>query len=102
MLNELLKEIEELKTYKRKYENAIKDKEAMSKLLYEYMIKEYEDMTKEERIKIFEKEFCGHCRFIDYCRNHFEKEYPEDILKPFPSDRAWIPPKKSCDMFEWS
>lgn len=102
MLNELLKEIEELKKYKEKYEYAVKDKEIMSELLYEYMTKEYESMTKEERVKIFEKEFCECCRFAHYCRDHFEEAYPEDILKPFPSERAWIPPRKGCAEFEWS
>ena len=58
MLEQLLEEINELKKYKERYELAERDKERMSEMLYDYMMKEYESMTKEERIEKYKKECC--------------------------------------------
>ena len=48
MIEQLIKDLEEILQYKDKYEHAMKDKQTMSNLLYEYMMKEYENTTKEE------------------------------------------------------
>lgn len=98
MLEQLIKELEELKEYKKEYEYAIKDKQTMSEMLYEYMMKEYENTTYEERVCKFRQDTCEHCRFGDGCN----LELPDDIMKPIPSDKAWIPAKKTCGEFEWA
>lgn len=98
MLEQLIKELEESKKYKSKYECVIKDKQRMSDLLYEYMMKEYENTTKEERVLKFKQDICRCCRYRDYC----SIELPDDIQKPIASDKAWIPVTKSCGEFEWA
>lgn len=98
MLEELLKELEELRKYKERYEIALQEKERMSKMLYEFMIKEYESTTKEERICKYKKEYCKSCRYNYDCN----VELPEEILKPIPSEIAWIPGKIQCKNFRWS
>lgn len=97
MLEELLKEINELKQYKKLYEYAVKDKEQMSKLLYEYMVKEYNTMTDEERVAKHREAFCCYCRYDD-CKCNFQK----DLWLPIPSEKAYIPGRMLCDNFEWS
>ena len=98
MLEEFLKEFNELKEYKKKYEYAIKDKETMSELLYEYMMKEYESISVEERVLVYRMDFCSNCRHRYYCTI----DLPEDICKPIPSDKGWIPARVGCRKFEWS
>ena len=102
MLEELLKEINKLKKYKKLYECAVKDKERMSELLYEYMTKEYENITREEKIAQHKEKLCRSCRYRDYCREYFDDSYSEDIGKPIPSDKAWIPGRVTCGKFEWA
>lgn len=107
MLEELFKEIQELREYKRKYEHAVKDKEYMSALLYKYMIKEYEGIPYEERAESYKNDWCRHCEHRNYydsdcwCYAGVE-ELPDDIRKPIPSDRGYVPALKSCEHFEWS
>ena len=98
MLEELIKEIQELQEYKYKYECVQKDKQRMSDLLYEYMMREYESMGREERIISFRANNCIYCKYDDYCN----ASLPEDIWKPIPSKKAWIPGRKCCEKFEWS
>lgn len=98
MLEQLIQELEELKEYKHKYECAMKDKQTMSDLLYEYMMKEYENTTKEERVAKFKQDSCRCCRGRDFC----SIEMPDDIEKPIVSNMAWIPATKSCGYFEWA
>ena len=102
MLDELLKEIDELKSYKSKYEGAVAEKKRMSDLLYDYMLKEYEGMSMEDRIKKHKEEYCNHCRYRDICEDNISKLLPEDIFKPFRSEIGWIPSWKACKRFEWS
>lgn len=100
MLEELLKEIEELKECKKKYEYALKEKQKMSNKLYEYMMKEYENTSYDERCKMHIETTCSCCRYRDGCE--LQKCFPLDIWKPIPSDKAWIPGRKSCKEFQWS
>lgn len=93
MLDELLKEIAELREYKNKYESAMKEKQAMSNMIYGYMMTEYEGLSKEDRILKYKKEFCANCRYGKYCGYKF----PDDICKPIPSNNAWIPEIVVCD-----
>lgn len=97
MINELIKELNELLEYKDKYEMATKDKQRMSDELLKYMNKEYENQTYEERCKLYKEETCKCCRYNDYCPYLL----PQDISKPIPSDMGWIPAKISCGKFEW-
>lgn len=96
MLEKIIEELAELIEYKRRYESAQKDKQTMSDMLYDYMLKEYEATPYEERCKKFHDYSCKHCKNQDYCLMLFKNEYPEDILMPVKSDRAWIPPRKGC------
>ena len=48
MVEELIKQLQELQEYKYKYECALKDKQTMSELLYDYMMQEYEVTSKEK------------------------------------------------------
>lgn len=52
MVEELIKELNELQEYKKKYECVQKEKQKMSDLLYEYMMREYENMEKKELFHI--------------------------------------------------
>lgn len=98
MVEELIKELNELQEYKKKYECVQKDKQKMSDLLYEYMMREYENMDREERIISHRVDGCNCCRYDGYCN----VSLPEDIWKPIPSDNAWIPGRKGCEKFEWN
>lgn len=92
MLDELLKEIAELREYKNKYESAMKEKQAMSNLIYGYMMTEYEGLSKEDRILKYKKEFCANCKRENDCNC----KLPDDICKPIPSDNTWIPEIVIC------
>lgn len=98
MLEQLIKELEELKELKVNYECSMKSRQRMSDMLYEYMTKEYEGTTYEERVSKFKQDTCKCCRFRDCCN----LELPDDIGKPIPSKKAWIPATKSCGEFEWA
>lgn len=101
MLDELIKEINELRDYKQKYEYAEADKKVMSDKLYEYMLKEYENTPYEERCKQHLKHTCSVCRYRIYGCD-LQNNLPENIRKPVESDKAWIPGVVSCSSFEWS
>jgi len=98
MLEELLQEIEELKTYKKKYEYALKDKQRMSDLLFELMTEKYNRTSFAERRSNYRKSTCSACRYQEYC----DLEIPNNIQEPIKSDEAWIPGTKTCGNFEWS
>lgn len=99
MIKELIVELQELQEYKRRYESAKEDKQEMSDLLYEYMMKEYEATPYKERCNKHIKEICNDCWGRDDCQ--FKHILPEDIGMPIKSDRAWIPATKICGDFEW-
>ena len=67
MLDDLIKEIQELQEYKRKYECALKDKQTMSDKLYEYMMDEYNNTSYEERSNYHIEHWCQHL----LCNTHF-------------------------------
>lgn len=100
MLDEFLKEIEELKECKKQYEFALKDKQVMSEKLYEYMMKEYEATSYEDRCKTHIETTCKCCRYRDDCE--LKNNFPQDVWQPVPSDKAWIPARKSCGEFKWA
>lgn len=98
MINEFINEIKELQKYKEKYLYAEKDKERMSDLLYEYMMREYKGMPKQKRIEKYKEECCKCCRYREYCIFDF----PQNIYQPIQSNKAWIPGRVGCGKFEWS
>jgi len=101
MLEELLNEINELREYKKKYEWAEKDKQRMSDLLFEYMTKEYDSKSFEERKEEHINNHCSACRNDCFC--DCDHSYiSEDIGKPSKSDKGWIPSTQGCKNFEWS
>lgn len=101
MLEDLIKELQELKEYKKKYEQAEKDKQRMSDMLYEYMMDEYNRTPYEERARHYICHWCSCCMFRPYGKDKCDAELPEDIRIPIKSSNAWIPGKKQCCMFEW-
>lgn len=96
MIDDLINELQEYKTMKDKIKYLQKDKQKMSKLLYEYMMKEYNTKSYDERVNEFRNDVCKNCRNRD-CG----KELPIDILKPIESDKDFIPSKKGCSAFNW-
>ena len=97
MLDDFLKEIEELKKYKYKYESQKKDKQQMSNELFKLMTEKYNNMSYEQRVDEYTNDMCRCCRYKYNC----EIKLPDDILKPIESDREWFPAKTSCKEFEW-
>ena len=97
MLEELLKEITELKEYKKKYEYCLIEKQRMSDKLYRLMILEYGNTTPQQNIEEYKKHTCCDCRFQEGCHIVL----PQDIGKPIKNDEGWIPATKSCESFSW-
>ena len=97
MLDEFIKEIKELKEYKREYFNLVRNKQVMSDKLYELMMERYKSMSYEERLKEFKESYCSCCRHDVY-----DCDIPEDIMMPVKSDCAWIPGCKGCGNFKWA
>lgn len=80
MIEELLKELIELQSHKQKYEYAQKDKQTMSDKLYEYMMKEYENIPYEDRCEEHIENICSARRYrFDDC--NLQNSFPEDIWK---------------------
>ena len=99
MMEELIKELSELQEYKKKYEYAQQDKQEMSNLLFEYMMKEYKNTSYEDRCA---QQISLQCRACRYAHDCLKNNFPEDIRMPVKSDKAWIPGVKSCENFMWS
>lgn len=97
MLDKLLKEIQELKKYKEKYEHVVADKERMSEVLYKLMMENYQTESYEERKQEYINEKCKYCRHKESC----DMDLPKDINKPIRSDKAWIPTTLNCINFAW-
>ena len=66
-LDELIKEIQDLKEKERQLEYLKKDKKKMADKLLEYELKEYKNTSVEERKEKYFKETCRCCRF--HCEN---------------------------------
>lgn len=99
MLEELLKEIEELKKYKKKYECAEKDKEYMSNYIYKEELNKFKETSYEVRANTHREEKCRCCRFNNDC--NIKDCLPEDIGKPT-KNKGWMPGYKVCEEFKWS
>ena len=101
LLDLIMDELVELKEYKEKYESQKKDKKTMSDELYQLMLEKYNTMSYEERVAYHKKNICKDCRYG--CPNWGpDPDFPEDILKPIPSKKEWIPGTNICEEFEWS
>jgi hypothetical protein len=100
MIEEFIKEFEELKQYKHLYECQEKDKQKMSDKLYELMMEKYDNESYESRCRQHKTTMCSCCRYKSYCTEI--ENLPKDIMKPCPSDKAWMPSKVGCGRFEWS
>lgn len=96
-LDELIKEIQDLKEKERQLECLKKDKKKMADKLLEYELKEYENTSVEERKEKYFKEICTCCRFN--CEN--SNCLPDDIGKPIESKVDYFPSHKGCKNFEW-
>lgn len=101
MIDELISEINELKNYKKKYESTLKDKQAMSDLLYDLMSEKYNNLSYEERIEWHKKEMCNHCRYYP-CVSKLSDKLPDDVGCVIPSEKAWIPSRVCCKHFNWN
>ena len=98
MIEDFIKEINELNEYKRKYECAIKDKQVMSDKLYDLYLEKYNSQTFEERKLIHLNDSCKCCRYNCDCD---QRMLPENILMPLRSDKGWLPPRVTCSEFAW-
>lgn len=99
MIEEFIKEIEELKKYKKLYEYQKEDKKRMSQIIYNYMLKEYLNKPYEKRVEEHKKEICSNCRYNSDCE--FD-ELEEEILKPISEEQDdSIPGRKCCKEFKW-
>lgn len=97
ILDELIKEIQDLKEKEKQLEYLKKDKKKMADKLLEYELKEYENTSIEERKAKYFKETCSCCRFN--CEN--SNGLPDDIGKPIESIVDYFPSHKGCKDFEW-
>ncbi len=88
----------ELAECKKKCIELEEGKQVLSDLLYSHMMKEYEQMSREDRVFEYKKMYCIVCRFTNHC----EIQLPEDILKPIPSENAWTPHKIDCKKFRFA
>lgn len=100
LIGQLIEELQELQGYKEKYECVQKDKEIMSQTLFEYMQREYKQKNYNERSEEYRKNTCCSCRYRDGCG--LKDNLPENIGEPVPSDKEWIPGRKTCENFRWS
>ena len=91
-IDELIKEIQDLKEKERQLEYLKKDKKKMADKLLEYELKEYENTSIEERKAKYFKETCRCCRF--HCEN--SNGLPDDIGKPIKSEVDFFPSHKGC------
>ena len=98
MLDEFIKDINELIEYKKKYEYILKDKQKMSDALYELYLEKYNNQSFEERRQLFVKDTCGCCKYYFDCDKHLSK----NVLMPIKSDTGWFPSRVGCDEFQWS
>ena len=100
MLEDLIEELKELQEYKEKYYDALADKRRMSDKLYEYAMNEYNRISYEERKKCHINEWCRCCKYKPVDRDKCDKELPEDINVPIPSNSAYFPQVKHYDEFD--
>ena len=107
MLEEFVKEIQELKEYKKKFEYAEQAKQTMSDRLYDLMMFKYERTSLDQRKRDYVADVCDCCRYRGIQGDESENDpacgvdLPENIGMPSPSDKAWIPGTKTCGHFEW-
>ena len=96
MLDELLKEIAELRKYKKEYEKAKYNAQVVSDRLFKLMMKDYEKMLYYEKVKEHQEQHCKYCVYNNRC----SYDLPDDIWKPIPSDDAWGPGRVLCKNFQ--
>lgn len=96
-IDEIIKELQELKQKEQELEYLKKDKIKMADKLYEYELKEYENTTIDERKEKYFNEMCKNCRH--FCDN--KNKLPDDINKPIRTDNDYFPAHKGCSEFEW-
>lgn len=96
MLDVIIKELNELKDFKSKYEHSLVDRRTMAKKLFQLMIEKHNNQTYEERCEIHRNDYCKCCRSCGCGR-----ELPEDVLTPI-ENNDWIPSIKTCKHFELS
>jgi hypothetical protein len=100
MLEDFIKDIQELIEYKKKYEDAMVARQRMSDALYELYLEKYNNQTFEERKEKYIKEQCKDCRSSWYgCKHDI---IPDNVGMSIRSDRAWVPARVGCSEFNWS
>lgn len=97
MIDEFIKEIQELKEKCKQLESLKVDKKKMADKLLEYELKEYEQIPIQERKEKYFNETCINCR--RGCIG--SSGLPDDIGKPIKSEFDYFPSHKSCEIFEW-
>lgn len=98
IIEDFIKEYQELKKYKQLYKCQEEDKKKMSEKLYEYELKDYKQKDYKQRVEEHIKEQCKDCKWF-YGRNEDcewlegtpETRLPQDILKPIKSEENYFP-----------
>lgn len=108
-IEKIVKEYNEMKEYKTKYECQERDKEKMSEALYKFEMKEYKDTTYEQRVKNHIKVVCKDCRWFygednecKWLKGTPKERLPQNILEPVRSEKNYFPGHKVCEDFVWS
>ena len=96
-IDEIIKELQDLKQKEQELEYLKEDKKKMADKLYEYELKEYQNTTIDERKEKYFNEMCKHCRCC--CEN--KDRLPDDINMPIRTDNDYFPAHKCCKEFEW-
>lgn len=97
MIDDFIKEIQDLKEKCKELESLKVDKKKMADKLLEYELKEYEQIPIQERKEKYFNETCIHCR--RGCVG--SSGLPDDIGKPIKSEVDYFPAHKSCEDFMW-
>lgn len=97
MIDDFIKEIQELKEKCKKLESLKVDKKKMADKLLEYELKEYEQIPIQERKEKYFNKTCIHCR--RGCIG--SSGLPDDIGKPIKSEVDYFPSHKRCEDFMW-
>ena len=97
MIEEIIKELQNLLNIKEELENLKIDKKKMADKLLEYELKEFEKTSIADRKEKYFSEWCIHCRYN--CND--KRRLPNDIGKPEKSEFDFFPGQKCCKDFEW-
>lgn len=102
-IDEFIQEINELKEYKTKYEQLLKEYNRTIEKLYEFELEKWENTRPQDRQKHFKEHHCRCCRWFSDLKGE-RCRISSNILKPELTEdgngKKYIG-YQSCDDFEW-